>query len=977
MIPLRQSYFTTPPPTHTRLVGAMFFGKKTLRGGLYYMILIIYCLSPLISRATSFMPIITNYTAADYGGGLQNWALAQGKNGEMYIGNNTGLLCFDGYTWNKYQMPGNQLVRSILIDEDRIYVGTYEDFGYFSRNLSGKLEYTSLWNQIKDFETHNDEIWNILKVDGCIYFQSFSSWFKYDGQSVAAHYNPDLLPLYFHPAHGRIYMQMVNGGLYLLEDDEYKPVIKREELNDDAVVALIPTAGGSMILCTEWNGLYNYDGARVSPRPTAIDHELKNQQMNRAVMIPADSTIVLGTIRNGIYAIDKKGKEKWHYDVNNGLYNNSVLRLFCDRDNNVWAALDIGITLIHTGSPYSILIPSHDSPSFGMVYGVSVFNNNLYIATNQSAFLYAACNRTITPVQGTEGQNWHISTFDSQILLGNNSGTKIITGTAATNIPGTEIGSTCLRKCVINGQEVLIESSYYNLRVYRKEKDKWIFSNSIDGFRNPVRRFEVDHTGAIWAAHMSLGLYKIELSTNLKSVEKCIYIKALSNEENSASLMHVTKIRGRVVLSDNEKTYLYDDINQQIIPFDKLNSILKNGINMAIYVDDNTYWITDYRGYTLIKYENDSFRQERFVPSTFFGLECNENNNNVYVDGHVTYFCLNNGIGRLDMSAKTNALSEKSHLLIKEVTSLSQDYLPRSMPVSADKKANEKTWSDITFHLSYPNFNSSPLRFCYRITGNGLDIRSESADPVITCGNLGYGDYCFTASVKNVDDHVIGFTEYYFTKPLPFYLSIYAWVVYLTLTGLMVYFYSRWHAAKMLRKRNREFEKEKMQQDFKMLVQEHIIARQHEQLLESELQIKGKELASLALDAVVQRKAVENLKEVLLQQERKGTINKQYADVMLKQISGNMSEEEFWDIYHENFDMIHKNFFRNLRKKYPSLTASDLRFCALLRLNLSTKDIAQFTNLTIRGVETARYRIRKKLNIHGNAGIVDFLIDFE
>lgn len=70
-----------------------------------------------------------------------------------------------------------------------------------------------------------------------------------------------------------------------------------------------------MILCTEWNGLFDYDGKTLSPHPTAIDQELKSQQMNRAVMIPSDSTIVLGTIRNGIYAVDKEGKEKWHYDM--------------------------------------------------------------------------------------------------------------------------------------------------------------------------------------------------------------------------------------------------------------------------------------------------------------------------------------------------------------------------------------------------------------------------------------------------------------------------------------------------------------------------------------------------------------------------------------------------------------------------------------------------------------------------------------
>lgn len=100
--------------------------------------------------------------------------------------------------------------------------------------------------------------------------------------------------------------------------------------------------------------------------------------------------------------LTKEGKEKWHYDMENRLYNNSVLRLFCDRDNNVWAALDIGIALIHTGSPYSILIPDRNSQSFGMVYGVNAFNNSLYIATNQSAWLYSFADQTIVPIQGTE-----------------------------------------------------------------------------------------------------------------------------------------------------------------------------------------------------------------------------------------------------------------------------------------------------------------------------------------------------------------------------------------------------------------------------------------------------------------------------------------------------------------------------------------------------------------------------------------------
>lgn len=54
-----------------------------------------------------------------------------------------------------------------------------------------------------------------------------------------------------------------------------------------------------------------------------------------------------------------------------------------------------------------------------------------------------------------------------------------------------------------------------------------------------------------------------------------------------------------------------------------------------------------------------------------------------------------------------------------------------------------------------------------------------------------------------------------------------------------------------------------------------------------------------------------------------------------------------------------------------------MRFCALLRLNLSTKDIAKFTQLSVRGVEGARYRLRKKFNLDEGTSLIDFLLSFQ
>lgn len=125
-----------------------------------------------------FSPIVRSYSVSDYNAGIQNWAIAQDERGVMYFGNNSGLLEFDGSAWRLYELPTKGIVRAIYISEDgKIYVGSYEEFGYFVHTPYNTLEYHSLKDEVKDFTFHNDEIWNIVCVQGEIVFQSFGSLF--------------------------------------------------------------------------------------------------------------------------------------------------------------------------------------------------------------------------------------------------------------------------------------------------------------------------------------------------------------------------------------------------------------------------------------------------------------------------------------------------------------------------------------------------------------------------------------------------------------------------------------------------------------------------------------------------------------------------------------------------------------------------------------------------------------------------------
>ena len=166
-----------------------------------------------------------------------------------------------------------------------------------------------------------------------------------------------------------------------------------------------------------------------------------------------------------------------------------------------------------------------------------------------------------------------------------------------------------------------------------------------------------------------------------------------------------------------------------------------------------------------------------------------------------------------------------------------------------------------------------------------------------------------------------------------------------------------------------------MQQKMKVLEQERIIAEQQKVILENELSVKGKDVASMALDMVAMKNSMESVREQLLEGMRHGTITSKNANRILQQLKEGDSEL-FWSTYHNNFDLIHKRFFRNLHEQYPELTSNDLKICALLRLNLNTKDIASFTHLSVRGVEGARYRIRKKLGIPSDKSLTDFLLEF-
>ena len=100
------------------------------------------------------VPFFRNFSPADYQATSQNWALAQDGRGFIYVGNNAGLLRFNGSSWELFHPFGEEkeaIIRSLYADPDtdRLYIGSYREFGYIEYDELGEMVYTSLYDKLE------------------------------------------------------------------------------------------------------------------------------------------------------------------------------------------------------------------------------------------------------------------------------------------------------------------------------------------------------------------------------------------------------------------------------------------------------------------------------------------------------------------------------------------------------------------------------------------------------------------------------------------------------------------------------------------------------------------------------------------------------------------------------------------------------------------------------------------------------------
>lgn len=930
---------------------------------LFFLLFLIVFSSSCYSQ---FSPNIHNFTLAEYKAGNQNWGISRADNGKVYVANNSGLLEYDGLVWKFHQLPNKTIVRSVLAVDDIVYTGSYEEFGYWKKDEFGYLKYYSLSDTVLDLISPNEEIWQIVSFKDKIIFRSFLNIYIYDFDSVIQ-LRPGSAIISCNLVEEDLFISTLNQGIFLLKDKVLEPYYFSESLLDTKIVS-VNKYKDKLLLMTSLKGSFFLNEGRLTPTNFEIDEQIRLHQLN-AFSILGNGDMVFGTIKDGVFLTDNNGKSKFHISKENGLLNNTILGQSIDKTDNLWLGLDNGIANIELNN--SNYFFNDVSGKLGAVYDVVKYKGVIYIGTNTGLFKLDEEDK-LKFIEGSQGQVWDLEIIEEELFCGHNEGTFIVSEDKMIHI-STYTGGWTIKK-VPEREHTYIQGTYSGLVRFEKASGEWQVKY-LGKTTIPARFLVFENPHTAWVAHATKGVSKISFDDNYNTITevKEYHDKGLSSNYN----VRVYNIRNNISFKSNEGWQKYEPILDSIVPYELLNDLL--GKNSYIISEDNTdvFALKNKGGFIEFK-SFDNTKDDFYLNDIFL--------KNRYIVGYENVSKIKDSIYALNLDNGFMMINNTSiagvDLYKPNIETISISGVPLSVFAIGDESVDFKFKESIAVELS----SSKSLNhfFEYRISEAGTDDNNNIWYVIdgnkVEFSNLIDGDYSISFRTSDNAGNVSAIKSLRVDVYPPWYRDTLGYLLYLLLVGLIIFMFYTLHNKKIEKEqRIIKIKYQKEQQKLlkeKALENEKRIVQLKNESLQNEIKLKSKQLANNAMALVKKNETLQDIKKDLL--INKDGFNNYYSyKKLVKKLDNSIVLKDEWEVFESNFSQVHDEFFEALKVQHSKLTPKDLKICAYIKMNLSSKEIAPLMNISVRGVETHRYRLKKKLNLENDISLVDYLLNIK
>lgn len=899
---------------------------------------------------------IKNYSTDDYMAGTQNWHIVELEDGTICFANNDGLLAKNGNDWYVYQTPKKQLLRVLLEYQNKIYVGGGEDFGYFTKDFSGYYRYTSLTDKVS---TKWGEIWRIKVLNDKVYLQGGKAIFVFDTNNdrLLNQIKSDQF-IYFTIVDDQLILQSKDGFYSMDENFDSKTSLCNREQVERFSIREILNIKGVHTLFTLSNGIYQLENSKITSCNKPIQNKLINAQIYS--VIDVNNKILVGTVLDGLYILDYDLNIIKHINSSSGLRNNTILSLGVDHNSNIWVGFDNGIGFIDINT--RCLFYDFDK-EIGSGYASFKDKEYAYWGTNQALF-YTKENQPsnqINLIPDTQGQVWCLKKIGDQVFCGHHNGLFQIKENKAILLDATQGVMNIIR--LSNNSDFYFLRCYHHLLLYKYSQNNFIKVSEITSPINIPRDIKLDKDNQIWSTDGD-SIYRFKIDTNRHCIDRYISYSYPGDK-------HIFSYGGNILL------WYQGDLLQYNAKEDRFTN---DGVILE-YSEENKHELIELF-YCL---PNDVFYKKVKGCEAFIGDLSKVKNQmqwNVQMASYYpNYYILNgkNGFINFDFSKFIDPISQikvvLSEIKIKSKSDLEYQWI--------ESKELEYGYNNIRFKFSSnDNFN---IEYQYKLIGYDENYSLFSTKNVKEYTNLPEGLYRFEIRARDNNGNISECSTFEFIICPPFYRSSFAKVVcvFLLIIALIILFLTIKYLLKRKEKQLdliRQKEIEELEKNYKIdnLSKERTIILIDKERLEESIAHKQRELTNSTHNVIVKNNLLMDIKDHLqsIYKEKNIDLRDSKLSKIFNLIDSNVNNEEDWAVFENYFSEIHQNFLDNLKKDFPAISATDLKLCAYIRLNKSTKEIASLMNITIRGVETSRYRLRKKLNLDRNGNIYDLLAKY-
>ena len=733
---------------------------------------------------------IQHFEANDYNGEAQNWTVEQAADGLIYVGNNLGILEYDGVNWRLIRTPPKSLIRSLALHHDgAIYVSSIGDIGVLKPDSLGIQGFQSLLSTLPPEDQNVDDVLVTLSLPDGVYFQALDRLIRISGSESKVWRNTEIFVRAF-AVQDRVYLDVQDQGLMKLRNDSLVFASGGATFKNDRISAVFPHDEDSYLVITQHKGMFRC--AYTLPEDTACTLFNAGTSKVLADVLPysgiqlADGSFVIGTFGEGILFINQKGNITHWLTEEDGLSSNSVMGFNVDEEQGLWLATANGVNRLSLRAPLTYFdetLGFERMPSGDMLR----YKNTLYIATFQGVYSLQSDNQRFTRDPFIQDQCPALFPSQVGLLVGCRNGVYNLDKKRKIDTPEGISVYNIFRPSWDSTRVYL--GLRYGLAWLDLRDQAWEFGGRMDIGAGVYKSIE-DKEGRMWISTIKDGIYLMELDQQGHPHKWKQYG---SSHGVPAGLLIADKLAGEVVfkLWDGKGVVLKPVVDGDSVSFihHEIHSQMPASIDNRIlnFVEDEQGWVWIFnREQSTVAIPNNEGTYT-FKPS-YLRTSQAYNAYSMYADTDgVIWVASPEGMIRI---VKERAIpSEYSFSpLIRKVTT------PRGGILHGGGMRDEREapiWPDTTknlrFYFSSTQFDAPQLaRFRTRLEGleDSWSVWTDETDRDFT--NLSEGSYTFFVQARNGHGIVSDATSFSFVILPPWYRTVWAYALW-GLAGLMLF----------------------------------------------------------------------------------------------------------------------------------------------------------------------------------------------